>query len=131
MFELQDLLLDGLLCNLGVTPTSSEDIMDQTQQQADGQTKRDKRERAPQRGARACGACDETSRSPLERIVHRGVVGQRACFDWRSSSESSVQHPPKDIAEVLRVRASESLPYDKSVKRYAQDDGFSGRLGEK
>jgi hypothetical protein len=33
-----------------------------------------------------------------------------------------------DIAEVLRLRATSSVQRDKSVRRFAQDDGFVGIL---
>jgi hypothetical protein len=42
--------------------------------------------------------------------------------------ESSQEHLPASIAEVLRLRATKPSVCDSSAKRFAQDDGFVGGL---
>jgi hypothetical protein len=42
--------------------------------------------------------------------------------------ESSQEHLPTSIAEVLRLRAIKLSVCDKYAKRFAQDDGFVGGL---
>ena len=42
--------------------------------------------------------------------------------------ESSQEHLPTRIAGVLRLRAIKPSIYDRSAKRFAQDDGFVGSL---
>jgi hypothetical protein len=44
--------------------------------------------------------------------------------------ESSEEHLPTSIAEVLRLRALKPSVCDRSVKRFAQDDGFVGEYAE-
>jgi hypothetical protein len=47
------------------------------------------------------------------------------CSFW---PESSQEHLPTSIAGVLRLRAINPPVFDRSARRFAQDDGFVGSL---
>ena len=49
-------------------------------------------------------------------------------FLCSSRPESPLEHLPTSIAGVLRLRAVKPSVYDRSAKRFAQDDGFVGGL---
>jgi hypothetical protein len=59
-----------------------------------------------------------------------GTLGGCDFFIFRCSLllESSQEHLPASIAEVLRLRATKPSVCDSSAKRFAQDDGFVGGL---
>jgi hypothetical protein len=58
--------------------------------------------------------------SSVEKHSHEGSAELRP--------ESSQEHLPTNIAGVLRLRAIKLSVYDRSAKRFAQDDGFVGGL---
>ena len=60
--------------------------------------------------------CTVTINLVPQQILFSGFDGRKA-----PSSMGKIS-----IAEVLRLRAASAVSHDKSVRRFAQDDGFVG-----